>query len=58
MYSAACDAIHGLIILLVRPVWIVGYPALHTQAGLGAAVKECCHGFIMESGRDRNRTGA
>jgi hypothetical protein len=44
--------------LFFRLVRIIGDPALHAQAGLGAAVKECSHGLTMESGRDRNRAGA
>ena len=58
MHPTACKAIHGFIILLLRPGRLIGDPALHTLAGLGAAVKECDHGLIMESGRDRNRAGA
>ena len=58
MHAAARKTRHGLIALLLRLVRLVGDPALHTQAGLGAAVKECSHGLIMESGRGRNRAGA
>ena len=58
MHAAARKALHGLIALLFRLVRVVGDPALHAQAGLGAAVKKCSHRLIMEGGRDRNRAGA
>ena len=58
MHAAARKTGHGLIALLLRLVRLVGDPALHTQAGLRAAVKECSHGLITESGRGRNRAGA
>ena len=58
MHSTACNAIHGFIILRFRLAPLVGDPALYAQARVGAAVKECCHSLITESGRDRNRAGA
>jgi hypothetical protein len=58
MHAAARKTSHGFITLLLRVIPIIGSPALHAQAGPGAAVKECSHGLIMESGRDRNRAGA
>jgi len=58
MYTAACETSHGLVALLFKLPRIVGDPALHGQASLGAAVKECCHDLIAKSGRDRNRSGA
>jgi hypothetical protein len=53
MHAAACETGDSLITLIVRLLRVIGYPALYAQAGLGAAVKECDHGLIMESGRDR-----
>jgi hypothetical protein len=53
MHAAACEAGDGLIALLVRLLRVIGDPALYAQAGLGAAVKECDHGLIMENGRTR-----
>jgi hypothetical protein len=58
MQSAAGEAVHRFIPLLLRLGRIIGDPALHAEAGLGAAVKECSHDLITESGRDRNRAGA
>jgi hypothetical protein len=58
MHPAASETRDGLIALLVWLLQVIGDPALYAQAGLGAAVKECDHGLIMESGRDRNRAGA
>jgi hypothetical protein len=58
MHSTACNAIHCFIILRFRLAPLVGDPALYAQARVGAAVKECCHGLITESSRDRNRAGA
>ena len=55
MHAAAGETSHGFITLLLRVTAIIGDPALHAQAGLGAAVKECNHGLITESGRGRNR---
>jgi hypothetical protein len=58
MQPATCETGDRLIALFVRLLRVIGDPALYAQAGLGAAVKECDHGLIMESGRDRNRAGA
>lgn len=55
MHAAAGETSHGFITLLLRVTAIIGDPALQ---GLGAAVKECHHGLITESGRGRNRAGA
>jgi hypothetical protein len=57
MHSTASKAIHGFIILPLRQDRLVGDPALHPQAGLGAAVKERGHYIVLKS-RDRNRAGA
>jgi hypothetical protein len=54
MHSTACQAIHGFIILLLRLDRLVGDPALHAQAGLGAAEKKCSHCHRIESDQDRN----
>jgi hypothetical protein len=35
--------------LLLRLVRLVGEPALHTQAGLWAAVKECSHCIVWKA---------
>jgi len=47
MHPTAGKAIHGFIILLPRLARLIGDPALHAQAGLGAAVKKCvwAHGL-------------
>jgi hypothetical protein len=44
MYSTACKATHGFIILLRRLVRLVGDPALHA-----APVKECVHYHRIEA---------
>ncbi len=56
MLSAARKAIHQLIVLAMLCRFI-GQPALHAQAGIGAAVKK--QPFrVTQSGQDRSREGA
>ena len=56
MLSAARKAIHQLIVLAML-CRFVGQPALHAQAGIGAAVKkQPCR--VTQSGQDRSREGA
>src|SRR5215471_12360384 len=49
MHTAARKTSQGLIALLLRLVRLVGEPALHTQAGLWAAVKECSHCIVWKA---------
>jgi hypothetical protein len=48
MHAAARGADHRFIALLLRSSRMIGDPALDPQAGLGAAVQECSHSFIMK----------
>ncbi len=43
VYSRASRAGHGFKRVLTPVVRVVGNPALHVQAGIGASVEKCCH---------------